>query len=68
MKILAVDDDPVMLGFVRDALFANGYDAICASGGQEAIDILKQQTFDCAIHRVVRLCKRFMPFVNKKTK
>ena len=48
-KILAVDDDPIMLGFVRDILHANGYDAICATGGQEAIDILKQQTFDCAI-------------------
>lgn len=48
-KILAVDDDLVMLGFVRDILYANGYDAICATGGQEAIDILNQQTFDCAI-------------------
>ena len=48
-KILAVDDDLVMLGFVRDILYANGYDTICATGGQEAIDILKQQAFDCAI-------------------
>ena len=35
-KILAVDDDLVMLGFVRDILYANGYDTICATGGQEA--------------------------------
>ena len=48
-KILAVDDDPVMLGFVRDTLYANGHDAICAFGGREAIDLLMRQTFDCVI-------------------
>ena len=48
-KILAVDDDPVMLCFVRDALHANGYDAFCAADGQECIDFLMRQTFDCVI-------------------
>ena len=48
-RILAVDDDPVMLGFVRDVLYTNGHDAICALGGREAINLLTRQTFDCVI-------------------
>ena len=49
MRVLAVDDDPVMLEFLRDTLFKSGHDAICAFDGQEAIDSLMRQTFDCVI-------------------
>ena len=49
MSVLTVDDDPVMLRFVRDALYTNGYDAFCAADGQECIDFLMRQTFDCVI-------------------
>ena len=45
-RILAVDDDNTMLIFIRDTLTAAGYDVTCVTGGQEAIDILKEQSFD----------------------
>ena len=48
-KILAVDDDKTMLEFIRGALVPHGYEVTCVSGGKEAIDILKEQTFDCVI-------------------
>ena len=45
-RILAVDDDVVMLSFVSEVLTANGYDVICATGGEEAIRIMGEQSFD----------------------
>ena len=48
-RIPVVDDDRTMLVFVRDVLEAGGYDVTCVSGGQEAIDILKEQVFDCIV-------------------
>ena len=47
--ILAVDDDNTMLEFIKNALTPHGYEVICVSGGKEAIEILKEQTFDCVI-------------------
>ena len=47
--ILAVDDDKTMLEFIRGVLVPHGYEVTCASGGKEAIEILKEQTFDCVI-------------------
>ena len=49
MHILAVDDDKTMLEFIRGALVPHGYEVTCVSGGKEAIEILKEQTFDCVI-------------------
>ena len=48
-KVLAVDDDRVMLEFLRTVLCEGGYETTCASGGQEAIDILRAQRFDCVL-------------------
>ncbi|MBR5970896.1 MAG: response regulator [Lachnospiraceae bacterium] len=45
-KILAVDDDNTMLEFISCTLTQKGYDVTCITGGQEAIDILKEQVFD----------------------
>ena len=48
-KILAVDDDKTMLVFIKNTLMKHGYEVTCVSGGEEAIEILKEQTFDCVI-------------------
>lgn len=48
-RILAVDDDKVMLEFIRGALTGAGYDVTCVTGGQDAIDILAQQIFDAIV-------------------
>ena len=48
-RILAADDDNTMLGFIKNVLAPHGYEVTCVSGGIEAIELLKEQTFDCVI-------------------
>ena len=48
-KVLAIDDDLLMLGFIRDALHADGYEVVCVEGGQDAINILDEYQFDCVV-------------------
>ena len=38
-KILVVDDEPVVRGFLRELLAEEGYEVILASNGEEAIDL-----------------------------
>ena len=40
-KILVVDDEPVVRGFLRELLTEEGYEVILASNGEEAIDLAK---------------------------
>ena len=40
-KILVVDDEPVVRGFLRELLTEEGYEIILASNGEEAIDLAK---------------------------
>ena len=44
--ILVVDDSPVVLEAVRDALIRDGYDVLSAADGIEALDIVKQHHVD----------------------
>ena len=48
-RVLVVDDDNTMREFVRGALELEGYAAVCVPGGQEGIDMLKEQSFDCVL-------------------
>ncbi|MBR0173186.1 MAG: response regulator [Lachnospiraceae bacterium] len=48
-RVLAVDEDLLTLGFIRDALHAEGYEVTCVSGGQDAINILDDNRFDCVV-------------------
>ena len=48
-RILAVDDDNVMLGFVRDTLTGAGYSVACASSGREAMELLAREKYDCIV-------------------
>lgn len=50
MKILAVDDDPIILELLREAVTAAGYTEVeTAPGGPEALDLIAQSEdgFDC---------------------
>ena len=50
MRILAVDDDPVILDLLQDALLRHeDYDLVCASSAEEALAVLESSVrgFDC---------------------
>ena len=40
IKVLAVDDEPQILSFLKIALDGSGYDVLCASTGQECLDLI----------------------------
>ncbi len=54
LRILVVDDDPVLLKSLRDTLEGDGHTVVTANGGQEGIDLFcaaqnQQKAFDVAI-------------------
>jgi CheY-like chemotaxis protein len=54
MRILIVDDDPVLLNTLRDALEGDGHTVVAANGGREGIDRFRaelndKQTFDAVV-------------------
>ena len=48
-KILIVDDEARILLLLQSLLKANGYEAVTAKDGQQALDALKRETFDLVI-------------------
>ena len=48
-KILVVDDDPIVLKSLKELLAVRGYNADIAIGGQEAICMLNQNSYDLAL-------------------
>jgi CheY-like chemotaxis protein len=42
LRILVVDDDPILLNSLRDTLQADGHFAVTASGGQMGIDTFRE--------------------------
>ena len=49
MKIMVVDDEEIKRVSLADDLSNAGFDTACASHGQEAIDLLAQESFDVVI-------------------
>ena len=49
MKILFVEDDPLIREFVVEALHEEGFDVITASDGKEALDWCKERVADVLI-------------------
>jgi CheY-like chemotaxis protein len=41
LRILVVDDDPVLLDTLREVLEADGHDVVIADGGQQGIDAIQ---------------------------
>jgi DNA-binding response OmpR family regulator len=52
-KILAVDDDILVLEALEELLTSSGYEVSVAAGGQEALDIVDKERFDLLILDVV---------------
>ncbi|MEO6186907.1 MAG: ATP-binding protein, partial [Steroidobacteraceae bacterium] len=42
LRLLVVDDDPVLLRTLRDTLEADGHSVVTASGGQQGIDLFRE--------------------------
>jgi CheY-like chemotaxis protein/anti-sigma regulatory factor (Ser/Thr protein kinase) len=54
LRILVVDDDPLLLKSLRDALEGDGHTIVTANGGQDGIDLFRtalndKQTFDAVM-------------------
>ncbi len=43
LKILAVDDDPILIRALQDTLAVDGHRILAASGGQEGIDLFRRE-------------------------
>ncbi|MFH1550396.1 MAG: response regulator [Planctomycetota bacterium] len=48
-KVLCVDDDRGILKYLERLLSKRGYDVVCALGGVQALDVLKEQTVNLII-------------------
>jgi DNA-binding NtrC family response regulator len=48
-KILVVDDEPSILGLLREALGKWGYHVTCAASGAEALEAIRAGLFDAAL-------------------
>ena len=48
-RILAVDDDPLAVGALRQILTQRGYDVTTTTSAEEAVAVLQDQAFDLAI-------------------
>lgn len=48
-RILAVDDDPLAVGALRQILTQRGYEVTATTSGEEALAVLAEQAFDLAI-------------------
>lgn len=45
-RILVVDDEPQILGFLRDLFRSSGWEVQTASSGSEGVDLLERERFD----------------------
>jgi CheY-like chemotaxis protein len=52
-KILVVDDDILVLDALRELLFADGYEVMTATRGQQALEILQQEHVDLVVLDVI---------------
>ncbi len=49
IRVLIVDDDQLVLNMYRRTLSLQGHETQCASGSQEALDLLKEHEFDVVL-------------------
>ena len=52
-KILVVEDDKELLSLFKHVLIKNGYDAVGAGNGQEALKLLDSEYFDMIISDIM---------------
>lgn len=53
MRVLVVDDDPVVLASCRRILAAEGYEVTCSSSVGDALEVLGRQEFDLLLVDVI---------------
>ena len=58
MKIIVVDDDVIMLQALKNMLAKNGYEVFATTDAQDALDSIKEETFDLVISDIM------MPFIS----
>lgn len=51
--VLVIDDDPAIVELLRDFLVANGFRALEATSGQQALDLVEREPVDCLIMDVM---------------
>ena len=66
LRILVVDDDPLLLKSLRDILEADGHEVTTANGGQEGIDGF-QAAFQRSMAFAVVISDLGMPYVDGRT-
>jgi DNA-binding NtrC family response regulator len=52
-RILIIDDDPAVLGLMRETLEQRGYQPQALTSSREAVSLLEQQAFDLIISDIV---------------
>jgi DNA-binding response OmpR family regulator len=48
-RILVIDDDEQLRGFLAEVLARAGYEVVCAEHGEEGVQCFKEQPFDLVI-------------------
>jgi DNA-binding response OmpR family regulator len=48
-RLLAIDDSPTYLEHLSEMLSGEGYEAVRAKGGEEALDRIRREPFDCIL-------------------
>ena len=68
-RLLAIDDSPTYLQHLSDVLSSEGYEGVTARGGEEALDRIAQEAFDCILVDLVmpkmdgiEVCRRVTEF------
>ncbi|HUW62451.1 MAG TPA: sigma-54 dependent transcriptional regulator [Candidatus Bathyarchaeia archaeon] len=48
-RILVIDDEPLMREYVEEALIRAGHEVVAASGGREALALMRDRSFDIVV-------------------
>jgi len=74
-RILVVDDDILVLDALRELLYADGYEVLTATRGQEALDILQREHVDLVLLDVIMpkmtgfdVCRQIRSWEDKKSR
>ncbi|MFW6005696.1 MAG: response regulator, partial [Desulfonatronovibrionaceae bacterium] len=49
LRILAAEDDPLNQKFIKALLEKDGHEVVIAGDGKQAVDLLRQQDYDCVL-------------------
>ena len=64
LHVLVIDDDPLLLGTLRETLEMDGHRVICADSGQRGIDLFRQSLQPGAEHYAMVFTDLGMPYLD----